>query len=146
MRDWFSGRGGTFRGDVGESLVEMLVAIAIVGIAMVGMVPAVASSLSTADRVQKHARVGEVMSSAVSAIQATAWRADCNYSAALSAVSAAPNATVAQSFISHWDGTTFGAGCPAPGDPAAFKSVRLRLTVSTPDGRSSQWVEVVKRP
>ena len=134
------------RSQAGESLIEMVVAIAIMGIALVGLLPAVANSLTSADRVKKHATVEQVLSTAVQKMNSSSYSATCDYSAILNSISAAPNPTIVASNVNHWSGNSFIPGCPAAGLDAVFKSLRIRLTVATPDGRSTAWVEVVKRP
>ena len=131
-----------------ESLIEVLVALAIIGIAVVGIFPAVATSLSAADRVRNNARVGEVMSTAVHAVQNASWSTSCDYTstftAALATVTMVPKPTITQSLVSQWDGNTFVPGCPTSTNPA-LQIVRMRVTVTAKGGRGSQWTEVVKR-
>lgn len=130
----------------GETLAEILITIFIMGVALMGILPAVVHSLTAADRVKKHAQVEQVLSAAVQAINGAAYSTTCDYAAVLNAVSSAPRPTIVANNVARWNGTTFVIGCPAAGANAVFKTVRIRLTVATVDGRSSQWVEVVKRP
>ncbi len=141
---------GTWNGERGDTLLEVLIAMSIVGIVAVGLFPAVASSLASAHRLRNHAQIAEVMSVAVQAVEGAAWKADCNYSpdftAALTSVTISPKPTITQSMVSKWDGNNFVSGCPDPAEvlPARL-IVRLRLTVAPSTGPSVQWVEVVKR-
>lgn len=137
-------------GERGDTLIEVLIALAIMGILTVGLFPAVASSLSSAHRLRNHAQIAEVMSTAVEAFQRAAWKTDCDYSAdfttALVSVTILPKPSISQSMVSKWDGNDFVLGCP---DPAvvlpALQIIRLRLTVIPTNGPSIQWVELVKR-
>ncbi len=143
-----SGRADVALSEFGDTIIEVLIALTIMGFAVAGLLPMVASTVSSADRLKKHARVTQVMSEAVAAVQAEPWRADCNYALMLSAVSSAPDPTILTSLIAHWDPSTklFVAGCPDPAAPSLSKTILVRLTVETPDHRSSQTLEVTKRP
>lgn len=138
----------------GDTLVEVLVAMAIIGIMAVGLFPAVTSSLASAHRVRSHAQIAEVMSTAVQTVQQAGWRTSCIYdpdfTTALALVTIAPKPTVIQVGVSKWDGNSFvgstpADGCPAIGDPTALQVVRLKIRVAASNGPSSQLLEVVKR-
>jgi prepilin-type N-terminal cleavage/methylation domain-containing protein len=150
------GRSRNATGERGDTLIEVLVSVAIIGIMVVGLFPAVANSLASAHRVRNHAQIAEVMSTAVQTIHKAAWRTNCNYApdftAALTSVTITPKPVITQDAngVAKWDGnafvgTTLLDGCPATSAPAALQIIRLRIRVAGSTGSSSQWVEVVKR-
>ena len=150
------GRTTALGGDRGETLVELLVATVILGIAVVAVVGGLASSILISDVHRKQAQAGVTVRDYAEAVQAAVATAQGNYVACPSApgygpASAAVAATVftvpagytATASVRYWDeaGSTFGS-CPAGGDTGVQQ---VTLTVASNDGRARQSLVMVLR-
>jgi Tfp pilus assembly protein PilV len=139
-------RTGPTTRDRGESLIELLVAVLIIGTAVVAVVGGLGTAIMMSDLHRKQAGVAEHMkiyaADIESAVAASSTQyADCampmypNYS------SAGYTGTVTQ--VRYWNGSAFVTSC-APGDPGVQ---RLTLHVSSPDGRVDQTMDlIIRRP
>ena len=136
------------RGEDGDTLVEVLVAVTILGIAFVAILAGLgaAASLSGRHRGQTNASV-VVLSAADSVKNQTYVSCPTASSSSYSPTSgvtlpsgwSATNLTV--SAIQFRNGSAWQASCPS-----TDQSVQLvTVTATSPDGKSSQSVDVVKR-
>jgi Tfp pilus assembly protein PilE len=126
------------RADRGETLIELIIAIAILGVCVV----AIGSGIA-----------GAVMVSGLNRDQADAGRVLHNYAETLEAATYTPCATTyalptqtgfdAPTLdITYWNGSAFQATCPVGGDQGLQ---RVAITVTNTDGRVSQSLRVVLR-
>lgn len=138
----------------GDTLVEVILAVAILGIVVVAVVGGMYTTVVGSDIHRKQSVATTVLTGAAEALKepttlfsACAGTSHAGYNAAVSSVSrpsgwAAPVITS----VDYWDGTTFTAACY---DTAAYGRLlrlqRITLTVSSPDGRSVESLELVKR-
>jgi Tfp pilus assembly protein PilE len=124
--------------DQGETLIELVIAIAILGVCVV----AIGSSV-----------VGAVMISGLNRSQADAGRVLHNYAETLEAATytscattySLPTQTGFQAptlNVAYWNGSTFQITCPGGGDQGLQ---RVTITVTNTDGRVSQSLRVVLR-
>jgi type II secretory pathway pseudopilin PulG len=141
--------------DRGETLVELLVALVILGIAVVAIVGGLASSVLISDVHRKQAQAGVIVRDYAEALQAAVTASQLNYAACPAAPGYAPSAAAlsatgftvpsgytAAASVQYWDGSSTFGSCPAGGDTGLQ---RVTLTVSSDDGRARQALEVVLR-
>jgi type II secretory pathway pseudopilin PulG len=154
--------------DVGETLIELLVAVVIMGIAVVAVVGGIATSITMSDVHRKEATAAssardyaEALQNAIAtgnAYKSCETPSDGKYAA--SAVGYAPPAgfTPSVASITYWqDATTIPA--PQSGNPpgfyftcpsltngvAAVEVQKVTLTVKSNDGRASESVDMIVR-
>lgn len=148
----------------GVTLVELLVAIAITGIVVVGILASLTTLSLSSDRARKGADAGSVLVTASDALQIVTYDAACPSTSYQSAIQTAvadtskfpaigtemrvtvSNVTVTS--VAYWNAATasFGPTCTpslAGGDPRRLQLVTLRA--SLPDARVDRVLEVVKR-
>lgn len=140
--------------DRGETLIEVVLAIAILGITIVAIMGGMVTTVLGSDIHRKQSVAttvltgsAEVLKMPATTFEPCANETSAGYLAAVNAVNRpagwpAPVITA----LSYWDGTAFQSTCY---DKAAFgRLLRLQqitLTVSSPDGRSVETLAVVKR-
>jgi hypothetical protein len=120
--------------DSGESLVELLVAIVILGTSVVAVLGAVATAVgaSTLDRRQVQAQaVLRTWGERIAAVDDTGY-GDCRSASGVETTTPAPSPlpagfTASVSDVAYWDGTAFVSGCTAGSDPG-LRRVTLELT------------------
>jgi prepilin-type N-terminal cleavage/methylation domain-containing protein len=134
------------RSEAGMTLVELLMAVAIIGIAVVSIVGAMGTSIIGTDRHRKQAQAHTVLLSAVDSVKsqtyvpcATAGSYTPATGVTLPAGWTASYVTVQS--VTYWNGLTFGPSACSP-DP---KLQLVKVQVATPDGRATESVSVVKR-
>jgi prepilin-type N-terminal cleavage/methylation domain-containing protein len=146
-------------GDGGYTLIELLVAIAILGIAFVSLLGALGMSIVGSDIHKQQSQVESVIDSAAEKLKdptaatgalhvACATTSQSTYVAAAQSAAASQGwaaSTVQITSIQYWDGSGFGATCY---DDAAHNNLNLQLitlTVTNPGTRASQSIAFVKR-
>lgn len=147
------------KGDAGYSLIEVLVAIAILGTCVVALVTGLAASIVASDRHKQEAQVESVLHSAVEKVKdpvgvahvACATTSQNTYvTAAQSAAPSgwtpgwAPASTIQITDIKYWDGSTFGTTCY---DDTAHGNLALQLItihVINPGTRADKSLAFVK--
>lgn len=149
--------------DDGNSLIEVLISIAIMGITVVAILAALATQLK-GTRVHRDQSNGQaVLTSASEKVQSTAF-IDCNPapSAPATAYTNAartailPNDWVSQGYtptsaltttVSNWDGAAFVNACPASAtDPLGLLKLQLvTVTVTAPGASDTESIAIVKR-
>jgi prepilin-type N-terminal cleavage/methylation domain-containing protein len=125
--------------DDGVTLVECIIAIAIMGIGFVAMISGIFTFQTTAVTHQRQAdganyarQYAEVVSAlpyqtCPATYVATGFTAPAGWTAALS--------------TTYWNGTAFAAGCPATDSGLDL----VHLTVTSTDARDTESIDVVKR-
>ena len=144
----------SYRSEQGASLIEALVAVILLGSVVVGVLGAMAASISTSDYHRKRSEVESVLVSAAERIKETppvvcAKTSDGSADAYLAAARRAATAegwsgsAVQITSITYWDGAAYGATCY---DNATNKLPLQRITVEVthPSGRARQQLELVK--
>jgi type II secretory pathway pseudopilin PulG len=140
--------------DRGETLLELLIALVILGIAVVAIVGGLASSILISDVHRRQTQSGVIVRDYAEALQAAVTADQANYVACAGPASYAPSAAAvaatgftvpsgytATASVQYWNGSTFGS-CPAGGDTGLQ---RVTLTVSSDDGRARQTLVVLLR-
>jgi type II secretory pathway pseudopilin PulG len=136
------------RGENGETLVEVLLAVAIMGIAVVAIMAGLTTSVLMSDIHRKQSTAGAVVRAYSEAIEHSV--ADGHYTACASTSSYASPAgfTVPSGFtgsvvagsMRYWNGTAWQTSC---GTDTGLQ--QLRVQVASDDGRATEQVTVVVR-
>lgn len=129
--------------DDGLSLVELLVAVAILGIAFVAIVGGMMTAVLVSDIHRKQATAGTALRAYAETIEAAAYE-QCT-AGNLPAYSYTPPAGFSASIdgVQVWDeATPAGFVDCASTDPGLQ---RLQLTVASADGRARETLQVIKR-
>jgi len=137
------------RTEAGTSLVEVLMTVAILGIAIVSIVAAMGTSIVGTDHHRKQAQAHTVLLSAVDAVksqstnpyQSCATVSSYTPSSGVTLPSGWSTSVISVTSVTYWNGSTFAATCPA----ADAKLQLVDVAVSTPDGRATESVAIVKR-
>jgi type II secretory pathway pseudopilin PulG len=140
-------RAGEGRSEHGETLVEILVAVAILGLAATALIGAL-GTITSASSLHRHQATAETaIRSYAEAVKAAGYR-DCRapatYAAADVGFAVPAGFDSAPPVVSYWDGTDFRAGCP----PATASRPQLQLVtleVHALDGQESETVSVTMR-
>lgn len=150
-------KGPAARSERGDTLIELMIAIVVMGVAMVAVIGALVSSVRASGSIKYRAQVSQVVTRVVNDVQLAPW--DCvsatplnTYQGVLSAVRPTTAWTITLTSIENWtrnpnfDVTTDPAGAnPCPTEPT--KQVqRLTISVSSPGDTAVQAIQVVKRP
>lgn len=137
------------RDEAGTTLVEVIVATAVLGIGVLAVVGGMATSVIGTDHHRKQAQAHTVLVSAADVVKSQAANP---YQSCATTGSYAPGAgvtlpagwaasTISVRSITYWNGSTFSPSCPAPDS----KLQLIEVQVSTPDGRATESLAVVKR-
>jgi type II secretory pathway pseudopilin PulG len=133
----------------GETLVELLVAMSILGVAVVALVSGIGTSVLVSDVHRKEATAGAVVRSYGEAIAASVDASTSGYDATCAGASAylspagfvAPSGfTATVTAISYWNGSGFVSTCSA--DAGVQK---LSLLVTSSDNRAKESLSVIIR-
>jgi prepilin-type N-terminal cleavage/methylation domain-containing protein len=124
--------------EAGFTLVELLLAVAILGVGVLTIVGGMMTSIQVSDLGRRQAE-GQTQLRAYAEAVAGATYANCatSYTTSYSA----PSGYTAAMVVAYWDGTSaFTATC---GTDKGLQ--RVTLTIATDDGRGSESVAIVKR-
>ncbi|MEW6154328.1 MAG: type II secretion system protein [Actinomycetota bacterium] len=135
--------------EAGTTLVEVVVAVAILGIAITTIVGGMGTSIIASDHHLKQSQAHTVLVSAVGAVkdatanpyQSCADASTYDPAAGVALPGGWTAAAVAVTGVDHWDGSAFSPSCPAPDGRLQLVTV----TVTTPDSRATESVSFVKR-
>jgi len=137
------------RGEQGDTLVEVLITIAILGIAFAGILAGLATAIRMSSIHRGQANADVVLVSSADAVKSQAYVAcpsvtTSSYSptsgVTLPSGWSASNITITS--VQKWNGTSFQASCPATDQ--GLELVTIKAT-SPDNGGSSEQVDVIKR-
>jgi type II secretory pathway pseudopilin PulG len=141
----------TVSGDRGESLVEILVAVTLMGVALVAIVGGLVTTIKVSDIHRKQATAGVAVRDYAEAIQ-HAVDAGKYKECALPADYASPagfavpggySKSVIAGSVRYWDGSAWATACPAPDRGLQ----QLTIEVASTDSRAAErMVIVVRKP
>jgi Tfp pilus assembly protein PilV len=123
--------------DTGSSLVDILLAVAIMGVAMVSIVGGMMTASISANVSRQTAEAQQLTRTYAESVAATAY-VDCATSYA--AVSP-PTGFVRTAVVSYWNGTAFAAACPATDSGLQ----RISVTINSSDNRAVDTLLLTKR-
>jgi Tfp pilus assembly protein PilV len=134
------------RDEAGTTLVEVLMATAIMGIGVVAIVAGMGTSIIGTDHHRKQAQAHTVLLSAADVVKSQPYQACATTSSYAPATGVTLPAGWTTSYVSvesvkYWNGSAFAAACPSPDSKLQLVEVK----VATPDGRAADSVTVVKR-
>ncbi|MEJ7583292.1 MAG: type II secretion system protein [Acidimicrobiales bacterium] len=137
----------------GFALIEILVSVAILGIAFVAILGGLATAINTSELHRQQAEVDAVLVSAVEGLKALETGVPCagpTEPAYLDIVRAAataegwPGSTVSITDITHWDGDDYLTACPRDGLLGLLRLQRITVQVTHRDGRVTNELTFVK--
>ncbi len=132
--------------DHGESLIELIIGITVLGIVSISIGAGVTLSVLVSDQHRKQTTADYFLHNYAEAIQSASYTT-CTSGVAPNYVTIAGLATPtsfsapSQTAIKFWNGTAFVTGCP--GTDLGLQQVTLKLTST--DGRASESIVVVVR-
>jgi prepilin-type N-terminal cleavage/methylation domain-containing protein len=133
--------------DRGETLIELLVALSILGIALVAIVGALGASITMSDVHRKQSTAGaevrnyaELVENYVAGTGYSACAAPTAYAAATVGYAAPTGYTAAPATVKYWTGSAWSASCSSD-----TGLQQLTLSVSSTDTRAAERVVVVLR-
>lgn len=136
------------RGDAGETLVEVLMAIAIGGIAVTGLLAGLGTAINLSATHRGQANADTVVVSAADSVKAQTYvpcpsvtTSSYNPTDDILLPSGWSPSNVTITSVKKWNGTAFQTGCPS----TDRKLQLVTITATTPDGRSTETIDVVKR-
>jgi prepilin-type N-terminal cleavage/methylation domain-containing protein len=135
-------RGRTGDSEAGLTMVEVLMAVAILGIGVVAIVGGMMTSIKSSDLERRAADAQTTVRAYAEAV------AGATYAACASSYTAtgftAPTGFTASMTVSYWNSTTssFGSTCTVPTDSGLQK---VALTVTASDGRATEKLSIAKR-
>jgi type II secretory pathway pseudopilin PulG len=136
----------------GESLVELLMSVALLGTAAVSILAAFGTLIKTSDAGRKTGSLAALLSATAEAVadnSRNAFQADCGpLGYDLTAVPPPPVGTPPVTIVGvkYWDGTAFGATCFDVTVPEyRLQLITLGGGARTTDGQPEQTIDVVKR-
>jgi Tfp pilus assembly protein PilV len=136
--------------DRGETLIEILVALVVMSVTVVGLVVGIAATVRMSDIHRKQANAGADVRAFAETVENSVAASPTGYIAcagptAYQSLYTVPDAThyeATQTGIAYWNGSTFVATCPVAGDQGVQ---RVSLQVRSKDGRASEKLDVVIR-
>jgi prepilin-type N-terminal cleavage/methylation domain-containing protein len=138
------------RNDAGFTLVEMLIAIVMVGLIASVLMTSLGTVIRSSKKSDSHARLEAVLSSVADRLTTTAFIPCARTTSYASAASSASGSigwqpsTVVVTSVQYWNSSTntFGSTCSASSVVNSIQ--KIRVVVTSPDGKSSRDLEVVK--
>jgi type II secretory pathway pseudopilin PulG len=147
--------------ECGDSIIEILIAVAILGIASVGLIPTLMNSLALGDQYRNHSRADQVATQVIESVQATSTPPSGCAVFDWTSLAGSTGYVITTNAVTYWTPTASGdpftvTACPSttmpppftPGTPrpALYFTQKVKITVAAPGGKGRQTIEVVKRP
>jgi type II secretory pathway pseudopilin PulG len=127
-------------GEAGESLAELLVTIAILGIAVVTIVASMAAAIALSTRHRQQASAATALVHAAESIKDNTANPYVACPATYTAAAGPSGYAVTATPVQYWDGSAFVSSCPG----TDLKIQKVTVTVVAPGGYKTN-VDVVKR-
>ncbi len=123
--------------DAGETLIEVVISIAIMGIAFVALLGGMLTAVSLSGLHREQADTQLQLVSAVEQVKAALYAGNC----AAAPQYSVPGVGIA---VEYWNGVTFGPTCFETLVPY-YRMQRITLTITTTDGRVTSSQTILKR-
>lgn len=132
----------------GDTLIEVLMAVSILGVAFVGIMAGLGTSINLSGRQRGTANATVAIVAAAEAVKSRTYVACPTASASsyspTTGVTLPPGwvaANVTVTAFKSWTGTTWSATCPGTDQGAQL----VTITATAPDGRATESIDIVKR-
>lgn len=132
--------------DLGATFVEIVVAIVLIGIVVVGILTAVRTSIKASSTAYQAGQIETVLLNAADRVDRTVLR-DCDYQAEADAATSEPGWTfvvLAEKLIASPTGNPATDWQPCSVPNGAFDVERVTITATNPTGRITRTITVVK--
>ena len=135
----------------GDTLLELMIAIAVLSVGVLGIYSTLSSSIIASDAVKGRADASQLVTQVGDVIQRAEWEcvdppADM-FRKALENLKPSRSWTIEVMAVSHWaTSRSFDDGCPASDADPVFRTLKLTVLVKAPGVRGQQSVEIIKRP
>ncbi|MDQ1424145.1 MAG: hypothetical protein QOD72_1643 [Acidimicrobiaceae bacterium] len=123
--------------DGGETLIEVVISIAIMGIAFVALLGGMLTAVSLSGLHRQQADVQLQLVSALEQVKAAKYAGPC----AASPQYSVPGVSIS---VEYWNGVTFGPTC-YENLVSYYRTQRITLTITTTDGRVTRAETILKR-
>jgi type II secretory pathway pseudopilin PulG len=135
----------------GDTLIEILISIMVLSFGVIGVYSALTGSITAADRVKSRASATQLVTQIANEVQLTDWECAENpfesYRRVLDGLKPSSSWTIALRSIRHWGPSrSFEDGCPTPEQGDVFRLQQLNIVVESPGGRTTQNLQLLKRP
>ena len=132
------------RSDAGESLVELLVSIAILGIAVIAVLGALTMGSSASSLHKGQAKNQNLLHNWAEKVSASTYTA-CATTAQIVASDTLPTGySSSVTNVQYWNGTAFGSSCAAATDKG-LQRVTLKITAPSSANSIAQSLDVIVR-
>jgi type II secretory pathway pseudopilin PulG len=136
------------RSERGDTLVEVLMTMAIMAIAFVGILSGLATAIRLGGIHRGQANADVVLTSAAESVKNQTYvpcpavlLTSYNPTLGVTLPSGWSSSNVTVTAVQKWNGTTFQASCPATDQGLEL----ITVTATTPDGKSTESIDVIKR-
>ena len=136
------------RSERGDTLVEVLMTIAILAVAFVGILAGLATAIRLSGIHRGQANADVVLTSAAESVKKQTYVAcpgvvltSYTPTTGVTLPSGWSSSNVTVTAVQKWNGTSFQASCPATDQGLEL----VTITAATPDGKSTESIDVVKR-
>ena len=136
--------------DGGFSLVEVLIALVILGLGFTALLGAMGTAFSGANTFRGQSNAGTVVISAVERVKDAAYSSCATPSTYLTAAQEAaqtagwPASAVKVDEVRYWNGFTYGSTCQEATSPYLAMQL-ITVSVTSPDSRAVERLQVAKR-
>lgn len=140
--------------DCGETLVEVLIALVIMGTSITALLAGLATASRSALLHRDQSDIGTFLLQSADVVKGAPYEQTCStapYQSALAAVTPATwtsrGGTTPVTTVQYWDPLTrkFSGSCPAASADSFLKLQLVTVRIDAPNGRYSQTINVAKR-
>ena len=136
------------RSERGDTLVEVMMTVAILAVAFVGILAGLATAIRLSGIHRGQANADVVLTSAAESVKNQTYIAcpvvivtSYNPTSGVTLPSGWSSSNVTITAVQKWNGTAFQASCPGTDQGLEL----VTITATTPDGKSTESIDVLKR-
>ena len=134
-------KGRRCRGQAGETLVELLITVSILGIAVVAILAGLGTAVRLSGTHRAQANAETIVAAGAESVKKQSY-VDCASTYSPTDGVTLPNGwSLTVTSVKKWNGTSFVTSCPSPDQRLQLVTVRA----ASPSGQSIELVDVVKR-